>query len=911
MAFSRFDITVQNGVGEAIPGAKVYFLTQPADVDTLTPLATIYSDSIGTPETNPQDTDGLGHAVAYVDGSQLYTIVTVSHATGTVVYPDQATPGGGGIGFVLTNPTSDQTVSQPDNTSLGIIASSSLDISLSVSSHDVGDEFGSGGVSMTGTLGLPAYPILITDPNFVIGIDDIAFGSPSSLYVVDAQANNITVMLESTSGNYITIKRADSGVNTNTVTIVPGNFTNIDAGTTYTLANYESVTLESINQTASITHYVVGKVVSGGGSGSGTVTSFSSGSLSPLFTASVANPTTTPALSFARTNPAQNTILAGPATGGSGAWSFRAAVGADLPIATSSVIGAVKPDNSSITIAGDGTISASAGTPSFTAISGGTNTTAAMVVGSGSTLNPSGTGVINATSIDGVKVAGTPTIGQVPVATGGTNATWQTAPGSSFGTIVGGTNTTAPMVVGSGASITPTGTGVITPSNIIGLVAAGTNITITGSGTSTSPYVLTASATAATAWPAITTGTNTEALVMGTGGSLDVSGTGTINATSIEGIAISGTPSIGMVPTATSPTAATWQTPGAGGGGLSGMTAGQIPIAATASTVTSSKPLAGSGAGITTGPTSGVTAGDLAIFTGTSGQLTDGAIAGSNVALLSTTQTFTGVKTFTAPILGTPTSATLTNATGLPLATGVTGNLPVTNLNSGTAASSTTFWRGDGSWATPAGGSGLYSSILSPLPTQASTGFTTWVNQGTDATVTDGPTGVTIYEPTTGNDAWRMRVKSVPGAPYTATALFGVSYVGNGTTSQLAEAGFGWRDSVSGKFSSINLRNNNVTGGFQITCSNWSTPSAFSANSFTGTTYFQSSLVWLQLNDDGTNVTFSFSIDGGFFIPIFTVAKASGFLGSSGYNQLFFGIDNSTATSNIQRIAMTMMSYSD
>lgn len=121
---------------------------------------------------------------------------------------------------------------------------------------------------------------------------------------------------------------------------------------------------------ASITVDSKGRITSAGNgtAGGGTVTSVNM-SVPGEFTISGNPITNSGTLVLGKSNQSANTVWAGPTTGSATNPTFRALVAADLPLATTSAFGAVKPDNTTLTVTA-GVISVSGGSAGITQLTG-------------------------------------------------------------------------------------------------------------------------------------------------------------------------------------------------------------------------------------------------------------------------------------------------------------------------------------------------------------------------------------------------------------------------------------------------------------------------------------------------------------------------------------------------------------
>jgi len=190
---------------------------------------------------------------------------------------------------------------------------------------------------------------------------------------------------------------------------------------------------------------------------------------------------------------------------------------------------------------------------------------------------------------------------------------------------------------------------------------------------------------------------------------------------------------------------------------------------------------------------------------------------------------------------------------------------------------------------------GLYSGIMSEtVPTQSSTGLTTWVNQGT-ASATDTSIGLQVVNPTTSsNDNIRGLVRTVPDTPYTLTALLELASVAGNYPCAL----LGWADDASTKTHLVALCGDGRSG--LVTAGSYAS-FAFSDDQFTR----EGRRAWLQLADDGTTITVKWSWSGVYWHTLYSKDKESSHLGSEGYNRLFFG----ASSGNITGVA-TLLSWS-
>jgi hypothetical protein len=267
-----------------------------SQLSTLTGLTNIIIVSDGTPGSSPCTGGGTGAVAAYYNGQW------------------NCVASGSGGGDTITSPNTTITVG-------GSSTATTLDINLAQTNTWTGAQ----------TFGTITPATISGAPNFSAG-----FRIEGSTIITSASSANSQAVICATGGTGTQVCDASgawiaAGAGTVTSFAAPSVSwptwlvpTVTNSTTTPSLAVAASAIPNSALANAATT--VNGQTCTLGSTctistGSGTVTSFSAGNLSPLFTTSVATATTTPALTFSLTNAAAGTVF-GNATGSAAGPSF-------------------------------------------------------------------------------------------------------------------------------------------------------------------------------------------------------------------------------------------------------------------------------------------------------------------------------------------------------------------------------------------------------------------------------------------------------------------------------------------------------------------------------------------------------------------------------------------------------------
>lgn len=184
-----------------------------------------------------------------------------------------------------------------------------------------------------------------------------------------------------------------------------------------------------------------------------------------------------------------------------------------------------------------------------------------------------------------------------------------------------------------------------------------------------------------------------------------------------------------------------------------------------------------------------------------------------------------------------------------------------------------------------------------PVPTL------TWDNQN-GSTVSDISGTEQLCTSTVGGGGISARYTAAPATPYNLTVQMVINPFGEGNTHQFS-TNLMFRESSTGKYVGLGL-NVNSSGGSFISVDNFTSATTYSSSPYSLTyvgfnpiiTWQSPSFIYLRERDDGTNISFYYSLDGNNFFQLATSLSRTAFM-LTGPNQIAWAVSQSTTGSSV------------